>query len=302
MPIRTWESEEYHPFWQRSNNAYLDRVERRILRGLMGTGGWFIDLGGGYGRLMDLYKDAYQKVVISDYSMSMLEDANRRLSRNGIRNISLVAADVNRLPFIDGVFEAAMMIRLIHHIENPGPAIREVRRILKPGALFIFEYQNKRNFNFLIKARLGRMKGKDLTSLAPFLAGRLYWNFHPRAMERILAEGFDIDRVLGGGIFWNRKFLTAVIPKLEVIDSGLARFLGRRSLTHQLFLRLHARKDESRLERRSRIQEDSVVGILRCLVCGQSELEHQGNRLTCSHCHQSYAIHDNIYDFRLESK
>jgi hypothetical protein len=125
MSVRTWESEEYHSFWRRSNRAYLDRMERRLLDRLLAPGRWFIDLGGGYGRLMDLYRDRCPNVVISDYSISMLEDANRRLVREGIRNVRLVAADVNRMPFRPGVFDSAMMIRLIHHLQDPEPALRE---------------------------------------------------------------------------------------------------------------------------------------------------------------------------------
>jgi SAM-dependent methyltransferase len=299
MAIRTWKSDEYRPYWEDRNHAYLDRMERRLIRNLVGSGKWFMDLGGGYGRLMDVYKHAYARIVICDYSMSMLEDANRHLTTSGIQNVSLVAADVGRLPFIDDVFEGAMMVRVIHHIENPRPVIREVHRILKPRAAFILEYQNTRNINFLIKARLGLMNREALESQAPFLAGPMYWKFHPLYMEGILSECFVLERMLGGGLFWNREFFTKVIPRLEVIDSLLAPFLGKHTLTHQLFLRLHSKKEDLTRVPEHMPRDESIVEMLRCPCCHEPDLQRGASELQCTNCRRSYGVHDNIYDFRL---
>jgi len=299
MAIRIWKSEEYHSFWQQSHLSYLDRVERRLLRSLIEEGEWFIDIGGGYGRLMDIYKNRYSNCVITDYSMSMLQDSNRYLIRNGINNVCLVAADVHYLPFINGVFDSAMMVRLIHHIENPAPVLHEVHRILKPSGSLIFEFQNKRNMNFRIKARLGLMNRKRIESLDPFEAGPLYWNFHPKAMERLLSDNFRQESILGGGLFWNRKLLTSLLPKLDVLESWFAPFLGRNTLTHQLFLKLQANKDGKDSASGSKLRP-ALTTILKCLRCGQGTLERRENHLTCTCCDHIYNIQENIYDFRLE--
>jgi SAM-dependent methyltransferase len=299
MAIRTWESEEYHSFWDQSDFAYLDRMERRILGKFIGSGTWFIDIGGGYGRLMDLYKDRFRSTVISDYSLSMLEDAERRLLREGIRNVSLVATDAHALPFVDGAFDSAMMVRLVHHIVNPAPVIQEARRIIKPGGAFLLEYQNKRNIGFRIKAGLGLMKRRDLATLDPLEAGPMYWIFHPQAMERLVSEGFALDETLGGGIFWRRKALTALIPRLELIDSALARFLGRNTLTHQLFMRLLVRKDGRGQRLLAPPRRDSLLDILKCPKCGRAELRESGAGASCAQCNYEYPKIGQIYDFRV---
>ena len=301
MAMRTWESEEYHSFWRRANRAYLDRMERKLLKRLLAPRGWFIDLGGGYGRLMDLYRDRSANAVISDFSVSMLEDANRTLLRRGIHNVHLVAADVNRMPFKPGVFDSAMMIRLIHHLRDPEPALREVRRILAPGASFVFEYQNKRNLNFLIKAGLGLMRRRDLTSPDPLEVGRLYWNFHPRTMERILAEGYIVDRRFGGGLFWNRKLLTTLIPGLEAVDSTLSSLLGRLAVTHQVFLRLEPKPVGPEPEGSRRPRGTTLADILQCPACGSPRLQRGNEGLACTGCGRGYGVRDNIYDFRLDA-
>lgn len=300
MAIRTWESNEYRPYWQRQDHAYLDRVERRLLPTFIASGDWFVDLGGGYGRLLEIYRNAYANVIISDYSMSMLEAADRHLIQHDIHNVHLVAADVHDLPFADSRFDGAMMVRVIHHIENPEPVIGEVHRILKPSASFLFEYQNKRNLNALLKARIGLMRRQELDSLEPRSAGRLYWEFHPRSIEQALAGRFALERVQGGGIFWHRRFLTSLVPNLEAIDAAFAPFLGKHHLTHQLFLKLHSMKREAGKRSALTGKVDSITEVLRCLRCQKSDLKRNGNRLKCGHCNHSYGIRGHIYDFRRE--
>jgi SAM-dependent methyltransferase len=298
MPIRTWESEEYHPFWDSRPFAYLDRVERMLLRRLVGSGTWFVDLGGGYGRLLDVYGSSYTNVVLCDYSISMLEDADRHLGQHGIRNVHLVAADVHHLPFVDSGFDGAMMVRVIHHIEDPSPVIGEVHRILRTNASFILEYQNTRNLNSFIKARLGLIPRRRLEGLEPFLAGNLYWTFHPRFMQDVLAGKFAFERVLGGGLFWNRRMLTTLMPHADAVDAVLAPFLGRHRLTHQLFLRLRAEKAADTNRTSSPGRGDAITGMLRCIACQRSDLRRDADRLTCGHCRSSYPIRGRIYDFR----
>lgn len=49
----------------------------------------------------------------------------------------LVRADAQALPFPDGTFDVVYSWGVLHHAPNPRRAIEEVRRVLKPGGLFI---------------------------------------------------------------------------------------------------------------------------------------------------------------------
>jgi len=298
MPVRTWENDEFNSHMSQPWQTYLDRIEKRLIHGFITNGEWFVDLGGGNGRLLDLYKNAYRNIVILDYSMSMLRDANQRLLRGRVQNVSLIAADVHHLPFVRNVFDAAMMVRLVHHVEDPASIIYETHRVLKPRAAFLFEYQNKRNINYLFKGWLRIMKLKEINSQAPLQVGRLHWNFHPRSIERILRDRFEVSRTLGGGLFWNRSMLTRSIPHLEAIDLALARFLGRYNLTHQLFLRLQVKKSKADGPSKARHRERSLLEILQCPICHCPSLAKRNHALICRKCTRSYEIVDNVYDFR----
>lgn len=42
-----------------------------------------------------------------------------------------------KLPFNDGVFDGAIMDNVLEHIPDPAPLLLEVRRVLKPQAVFL---------------------------------------------------------------------------------------------------------------------------------------------------------------------
>lgn len=46
-------------------------------------------------------------------------------------------ADLNHLPFRDGVFDASLNIVTIEHLKEPKQALREIARVLKPGGVLL---------------------------------------------------------------------------------------------------------------------------------------------------------------------
>src|SRR5690606_35707552 len=50
--------------------------------------------------------------------------------------ITLELVDSKRLPYADGLFDAVMSNSIVHHIPEPGAALAEMARVLRPGGLF----------------------------------------------------------------------------------------------------------------------------------------------------------------------
>jgi len=76
--IRTWEAEEFKHHIDLPWQQYLDRLEKGLLKRALKPTSWFVDLGGGDGRLHEVYKDVSQHKVIVDYSLDMLLAAQKR--------------------------------------------------------------------------------------------------------------------------------------------------------------------------------------------------------------------------------
>ena len=72
-----------------------------------------IEFGAGFGRLADLYQ-GYGQVVLADYARTQLEQAQNYLGND--KRFVYVVADVYRIPFVDNLFDALTMVRVMHHL------------------------------------------------------------------------------------------------------------------------------------------------------------------------------------------
>lgn len=92
-----------------------------------------LDAGCGNGRhckyiLRQADPDAF--VAAFDLSQRMLKRSHRRLKSN---RIHYAAADLTRLPYPDGFFDAIICGWVLEHLPDPRLGLRELARILQPG-------------------------------------------------------------------------------------------------------------------------------------------------------------------------
>ncbi len=71
-----------------------------------------------------------------DISPRMLERAGSRLRDAGL-TATLRQGDVRALPYDDGVFDLVMSAHVLEHLVDPGVALGEMVRVLKPGGLLV---------------------------------------------------------------------------------------------------------------------------------------------------------------------
>ena len=103
-----------------------------------------LDLCCGTGDLaFSLAKDARARVIGADFSHSMLVRAKEKSSaepRLGMR-LPFFEADALRLPFADSSFDLVTTAFGFRNLANYEEGLREIRRVLKPGAtLGILEF------------------------------------------------------------------------------------------------------------------------------------------------------------------
>jgi len=90
--------------------------------------GRLLDVGCGTGQSRQVYADRAAGYVGIDLSFEALSRA-RRKGPAGCWG----QADAGRLPFADGSLDVVAFSSVLHHIPDPVPALREARRVLKPG-------------------------------------------------------------------------------------------------------------------------------------------------------------------------
>jgi excisionase family DNA binding protein len=91
------------------------------------------DIGTGTGYLAKSLARLAGRVAAVDLSTAMLEVAGNELHHNGISNVELIEGDAHDLPLADDSQDAVYASLLLHHLLDPGAAIREMFRILRPG-------------------------------------------------------------------------------------------------------------------------------------------------------------------------
>ncbi|MEV0385463.1 methyltransferase domain-containing protein [Nonomuraea sp. NPDC050643] len=114
-------------------NAYFARPAIITLAGDV-AGRRILDAGCGSGPVIAALRDRDAAVTGIDSSAGMLAVARRRLGDDA----DLHVADVSsRLPFADGAFDDVVASLVLHYLEDWGPALAEMRRVLRPGGRLI---------------------------------------------------------------------------------------------------------------------------------------------------------------------
>jgi len=72
-----------------------------------------------------------------DIQQPMLDEVRQRAASVGIANIQTTQSDAQALPFPDATFDAAFLVATLGEIPDKRLALREVRRVLKPGGRLV---------------------------------------------------------------------------------------------------------------------------------------------------------------------
>ncbi len=137
---RTASAQEYFagiaPRWdeERSLHASDSTVEQTILD-TIGSAKYesVLDVGTGTGRMLQLLGREAKRAVGFDSSHSMLAVARANLDRAEIRGIDLRQGDIYGPPFANDSFDLIVIHQVLHFLDDPARAIREIARLLTPG-------------------------------------------------------------------------------------------------------------------------------------------------------------------------
>ena len=130
--------------WDRMRDLHVAdvEVERALLRAVAGAKiRDLLDIGTGTGRVLEVFADAIERGVGIDLSGPMLDLARSRLDQLGLRHCSVRQGDVYNLDLDPGSFDVAVLHHVLHFLDDPTTAIREVGRTVRAnGRLLIVDF------------------------------------------------------------------------------------------------------------------------------------------------------------------
>ena len=293
-PICDYEGSDYQTsFWDKGGREYEDRTEAIALKRLLPERGHLLlELGAGAGRNTPRYV-GFDRVVLLDYSHTQLEQAQHRLDKS--EKYIYVAADVYRLPFVEDLFDAATMIRTLHHMADAPRALGQVKSVLGAGGIFILEFANKLNLKAIVRYLLGRQTWSPFTP-EPVEFVKLNFDFHPKAVHHWLDDlGFKVEKTLTLSHF-RVGLLKRIVPTsiLVFLDSMFQWTGAWWQLSPSVFMRA---KKIGRDGIPPHGQND-ILAYFKCPACGHSPLTDKTDCLECLNCRRKWAITAGIYDFR----
>ncbi|MBL8839884.1 MAG: class I SAM-dependent methyltransferase [Alphaproteobacteria bacterium] len=106
---------------------------------MRGRNDWrVLDLGCGGGHAAFAAAPHVAAVVAYDLSAEMLAAVSAEAARRGLGNVATRQGRVEALPFADGEFDAVVTRFSAHHWHGFAAALREARRVVRPGGTAVF--------------------------------------------------------------------------------------------------------------------------------------------------------------------
>jgi len=125
--------------WLCRSSGWKNSLQNRIVPWVLSDidlGSDVLEVGPGPGLTTDLLRARYARLTAIEIDDRLATALEERLVGT---NVAVVRGDATTMPFQDASFSGAVAFTMLHHVptaEKQDRLLREVRRVLKPGAVF----------------------------------------------------------------------------------------------------------------------------------------------------------------------
>ncbi|MEM2614599.1 MAG: class I SAM-dependent methyltransferase [Nitrososphaerota archaeon] len=120
----------------------IDRLNRTLVQ-LIPPNSLVLDAGCGKAGIATLPNAGVWKVIGVDISPDLIKIATKNKSSP---HHQFLIADITRLPFKNGSFNAVVFIAVLHHIPNVEVALKEAKRVLRSSGILFIQEPNKYSY------------------------------------------------------------------------------------------------------------------------------------------------------------
>ena len=115
----------------------MNAAARKRVGELVPAGARVLDCAAGTGEFSLAAAKRAASVLCTDQSEAMLNQARKKAARKRLTSISFACRDITALPDPDGSFDAVIAGNVLHLLDDPEPAVRELWRVTAPGGRLI---------------------------------------------------------------------------------------------------------------------------------------------------------------------
>ncbi len=218
----TWWHEQGFLYGLKATNPVRFGYMKRVLLeefGIALAGKKTLDIGCGGGLLAEEFARMGCDVTGLDPSEKSLEAAREHAAQSGL-TIEYRLGEGERLPFEDGTFDIVYCCDVLEHVNDLRQVISETGRVLKPGAVYLYNTINR-----TFKSKFVMIKLLQEWSWTSFMPPDLHdWNMfiRPGELVSLLSEHGMENRGLRGIV--SRTNPVAIIRTLRALKKGRISF------------------------------------------------------------------------------
>lgn len=191
--------------------GFVELRDKILERAHLSSGDCVLDIGAGTGLLALVAARHAERVIALDSSRAMCSYLADKFTRLGIPNAEAVCATATALPIADRSTDVVLSNYCFHHLtdEDKLRALREVRRVLRPGGRLVFADMM---FSFGPLARRNR-------EVIALVAGRMIrrgWSGVLRLCRNAIRVLFGRGEHPAGAAWWQEALLDAGFADIQV--------------------------------------------------------------------------------------
>jgi 2-polyprenyl-6-hydroxyphenyl methylase / 3-demethylubiquinone-9 3-methyltransferase len=181
-----------------------------------------LDLGCGGGFMAEALARAGARVVGVDPSAPAVEAAQEHARAEGL-SIDYRVGSGERIPVEDASADCVVCVDVLEHVDSVDRVLDEIRRVLKPNGIFLFDTINRTPLATLVIVHFG----ETILGLLPRGTHDPAKFIRPAELqEKLTARGFDVGPLIGlapVGINRRLDFTFGRFPSVQIMYMGHAR-------------------------------------------------------------------------------
>eukprot|EP00698_Gefionella_okellyi_P009679 TRINITY_DN247_c0_g1_i1.p1 TRINITY_DN247_c0_g1~~TRINITY_DN247_c0_g1_i1.p1 ORF type:complete len:274 (+),score=32.50 TRINITY_DN247_c0_g1_i1:76-897(+) len=157
--------------------AYFDRY---WLKAYPTRAGRFLEIGSGGGIGTEALAKLGYNMHGVDLSPNSVQEASRHAADSGLTNVRYEVGNAYSLPFADATFDGVVLMDVLEHLHDLQRCVAEVKRVLKPHGVFVFDTLNRTWFSHILNLVAKPLMGFHLHDWRLFMT--------PEELTRLLQE------------------------------------------------------------------------------------------------------------------